>query len=283
MIEGAKVGRYALVVDRQSQKLVQEAQDTDWHAHQWEAAYIYALACLVGLATGHCQVLPFGHHDVQVSSGPLHYCLDAADASSDYANVSAACGGRTRSSVKLGGDGFGWLGVGSLMLPPLLGVHIKGKSTCHEPGVVFDVKGCSCWRARRLTPCQGCCQPLRLIFLRRWFHCCWIERVKQERRVSAVSRSSPDDSAFAFWVLLRRTESPRTIGCDRVERHLSGVMKQEHQYLVRSIAAKPALHAALSSCNDGLSFDAGWSVVKGRFESLKRFIGGIVSFFPGTA
>ena len=60
-------------------------------------------------------------------------------------------------------------------------------------------------------------------------------------------------------------------------------MKQEHQYLARSIASKPDLHAALSSCNDNVSFDAGWSILKGRFESLKRFVGMIASVFPGMA
>ena len=61
------------------------------------------------------------------------------------------------------------------------------------------------------------------------------------------------------------------------------LMEQEHQYLVQYIAAEMALHADLSSRNNNISFDAGWSDVKGRFESLKRFVGGIESILPGTA
>ena len=60
------------------------------------------------------------------------------------------------------------------------------------------------------------------------------------------------------------------------------MIDQEDQYLVPYIAALPALHAALSSCNHDVSFDAGWCIVRGIFESLKNFIGVIVSVFPGT-
>ena len=60
------------------------------------------------------------------------------------------------------------------------------------------------------------------------------------------------------------------------------VIEQENQDLVQSVSAKPALHAALSLCNNEVLFDAGWSVVKGRFDYLKRFVGGITSIFPST-
>ena len=93
-------------VNGQRQRRVQESQDSDWHAHQREAAELYAFVCLVNLSNGRRQVLPFGHHEVQVSSGPSRHCLDAEDKSSDYVDVSAACGGRTRSSIGMGGDGF---------------------------------------------------------------------------------------------------------------------------------------------------------------------------------
>ena len=49
------------------------------------------------------------------------------------------------------------------------------------------------------------------------------------------------------------------------------------------MASKTALHAALSLCNNRVFFDASWYVVKVRFESKKRFVGGIESIFPGTA
>ena len=60
-------------------------------------------------------------------------------------------------------------------------------------------------------------------------------------------------------------------------------MEQENQYIVWPISSKTALHAVLSSCNDDISFDAGWSIVKGSFESLKSFVWQIVSVFLGTA
>ena len=61
------------------------------------------------------------------------------------------------------------------------------------------------------------------------------------------------------------------------------VMEQEHQDLVQSVATKPALHAALSSCNNNILLDASWSIVKGRFDSLKRFVEGIASIFLGIS
>lgn len=60
-------------------------------------------------------------------------------------------------------------------------------------------------------------------------------------------------------------------------------MKHEHIDPVRAISAEPALQAAIDACKDSISFDAGWSVVKGRFESPARFVGEIAYTFPGTA
>ena len=68
---------------------------------------MYAFTCLVDLSTGRIQVLPFGHHDVQVHSGSSCHYLDAAEASYDYIDVSAACGVQTRSSAGIVDDGFG--------------------------------------------------------------------------------------------------------------------------------------------------------------------------------
>lgn len=61
------------------------------------------------------------------------------------------------------------------------------------------------------------------------------------------------------------------------------LMEQEHRDLLRAIAAKPALRAAVVACKDGGSFGDGWSVVKARYDSLQRFVGGIVSVFLGTS
>ena len=59
-------------------------------------------------------------------------------------------------------------------------------------------------------------------------------------------------------------------------------MEEEHRDLVQAAAAKPALLGALDACKDGVSFADGWSVVKGCFESLHRFVGGIALVFLGT-
>ena len=59
-------------------------------------------------------------------------------------------------------------------------------------------------------------------------------------------------------------------------------MKQEHQDIVWYVAAESYLHAALSLFDNNVSFDAGWSILKVRFDSLKRFVGSIASVFPGT-
>ena len=61
--------------------------------------------------------------------------------------------------------------------------------------------------------CLMCCKI--------WYHYCWTERGKQERQCAFTSLSSPADSNFAFWGLLRCRDSPRTLGRSRVERHLS--------------------------------------------------------------
>lgn len=60
-------------------------------------------------------------------------------------------------------------------------------------------------------------------------------------------------------------------------------MEQEHKDLVRAIATETTLRDAVYECNDGVSFDDGWSIVKGRFEALQCFAGGIATVFPGTS
>lgn len=60
-------------------------------------------------------------------------------------------------------------------------------------------------------------------------------------------------------------------------------MEQEHKNLVRAIANEPALHPAREACKDDVSFHDGWSIVKGRFESLQCFAGGIASVFPSPS
>lgn len=63
---------------------------------------------------------------------------------------------------------------------------------------------------------------------------------------------------------------------------LLDAMKQEHKDFVRAISAESALRAAIEEYNGDISFDSGWYVVKGRFQSLKSFVGGIASVFPST-
>ena len=60
-------------------------------------------------------------------------------------------------------------------------------------------------------------------------------------------------------------------------------MEEEHKDLIQAAAAKPALRAAIEACSDDASFADGWSMVKGRFESLHRFVGGIMSMLPGIS
>jgi len=43
-------------------------------------------------------------------------------------------------------------------------------------------------------------------------------------------------------------------------------MEQEHKELLRAVAAKLALHAAIDACEDGISFDDSWSIVKRRYD-----------------
>ena len=39
----------------------------------------------------------------------------------------------------------------------------------------------------------------------------------------------------------------------------------------------------LDAYNNDVSFDEGWYILKGHFDSLCHFVGGIASIFPGTA
>lgn len=58
-------------------------------------------------------------------------------------------------------------------------------------------------------------------------------------------------------------------------------MEQEHKDLVRAIVTDPAPCAAIDACKDDVSLDDCWNVVKGRFEYLQCFAGGIAYVFPG--
>ena len=59
--------------------------------------------------------------------------------------------------------------------------------------------------------------------------------------------------------------------------------RQEHQGIFQSTAANPDLHDELAAHNIDVSFYDGWSIVKGRFEYLCNFVGGIVSVFPSVS
>lgn len=59
-------------------------------------------------------------------------------------------------------------------------------------------------------------------------------------------------------------------------------MEEKHRDLVRVAAAELAIRGAFDACKDGVSFADSWSIVKRRFESLHRFVGGISSAFFGT-
>ena len=60
-------------------------------------------------------------------------------------------------------------------------------------------------------------------------------------------------------------------------------MDQEHKDLFRSVAAKLSLHDTLDVCNTNVSFDDGWSIVKGRFKFMCNFVRGTTSILPGKA
>ena len=116
-----------------------------------------------------------------------------------------------------------------------------------------------------------------------------VSRVVAEINVKNKSNEAPPQVFTHQLVVLTYSEFCCVI-CTQKERLLESGwslraiddMDQEHQYLVCSAAAKPALHDALDACNDDVSFDDGWSIVKVRFESLCHFVGGITSVFPGT-
>lgn len=73
----------------------------------------------------------------------------------------------------------------------------------------------------------------------------------------------------------------RDRGC--VETTRINTMEQEHKDLDRAIVNEPALRSSVEACKDLVSFDGGWSVLKGLFESLKFCAGGSASVFPGTS
>ena len=57
---------------------------------------------------------------------------------------------------------------------------------------------------------------------------------------------------------------------------------QEHHDIVWFASYDTALHDDLASCNDNMSFDDGWFIVKVRFESLWCSVVGITYILPGT-
>ena len=60
-------------------------------------------------------------------------------------------------------------------------------------------------------------------------------------------------------------------------------IEQQHQELVVAYARQQQLREALKACDEKTTFDQGWGIVKGRFEALQRFCGGLASVFPGTS
>ena len=60
-------------------------------------------------------------------------------------------------------------------------------------------------------------------------------------------------------------------------------IEQQHQELVAAFVREDALRAALETRDEKTTFDEAWGIVKGRFEILQQFCGGLASVFPGTS
>ena len=60
-------------------------------------------------------------------------------------------------------------------------------------------------------------------------------------------------------------------------------IEQEHQELVAVYAQEQPLQAALKACDEKTTFEEAWGIVKGCFEVLQRFCGGLTSVFQGTS
>ena len=61
------------------------------------------------------------------------------------------------------------------------------------------------------------------------------------------------------------------------------IVEEEHETLLDAYMREPAFRSAISACDDGTDFTDSWCSVKGCFEALHRFCGGLASVFPGTS
>lgn len=69
------------------------------------------------------------------------------------------------------------------------------------------------------------------------------------------------------------------------EETIDGI-EREHRELVLAYRNEPALKSAIDAYAiqvDIKSFETAWTVMKGRFEILRDFCGGIAALFPNTA
>ena len=57
----------------------------------------------------------------------------------------------------------------------------------------------------------------------------------------------------------------------------------QHHKLCAAYRNESTIKAALDKCDSATSFEAGWSIVQGRFTDLRDFCGGIATVFPNTA
>lgn len=61
------------------------------------------------------------------------------------------------------------------------------------------------------------------------------------------------------------------------------LFEQENQALVSFYNNEPPLQSALNACDDKISFEEAWTIVKGHFKWLQRFCGGVVCVLSGTS
>lgn len=59
-------------------------------------------------------------------------------------------------------------------------------------------------------------------------------------------------------------------------------IEDQHRALCAAYRNELALRAALDKCDGATTFEAGWSIVQGRFNDLRDFCGGIATVFPNT-
>ena len=60
-------------------------------------------------------------------------------------------------------------------------------------------------------------------------------------------------------------------------------IEHQHRALCAAYRNELELGAALDKCDSATTFEAGWSIVQGRFNDLRDFCGGIATVFPNTA